>query len=131
MGTQDSYRDNSEYLPQVQKQTMGCEKRQGGNLTMPETLKSAVHRRIIALNKRSVIWSEPLPDEDAIYNKVEQNLLNGFICCYCGRHLKITESSPSLSVFSLDHYIPFASGGYNHISILLYVATHAISLKGQ
>jgi 5-methylcytosine-specific restriction endonuclease McrA len=94
------------------------------------SIRQAFNRRYQSLIARSIIWNVDNPDKDALYEKVQMSYLNGFTCCYCGRQLKITEPLPSLNVFSLDHYRPFAGGGYNNLSNIVICCHSCNIVKG-
>lgn len=94
------------------------------------TLHSAFNRRYNSIVERSLYWKVTPPDREALYQKVEDAFLNGFKCCYCQRELKITEPYPSLSVFSLDHDLPFARNGYNNLNNIVICCHSCNIIKG-
>jgi len=93
-------------------------------------LEEAFNSRYKRLVERSQKWGMEPPGKDELWQKVEMCFLEGFSCCYCGCQMMVHQGSPSLEVFSLDHYIPFALGGDNATQNIVVCCYSCNIIKG-
>jgi len=72
-----------------------------------------------------------LPNKDELWEKLLANYRNGFICEYCGKDLKIKDSSyPYPRSFSIDHRESLFMNGSNDISNLSICCNACNQVKG-
>lgn len=83
------------------------------------------------LVRHSTERNVPLPDREALWNKLLASYLNGFRCAYCNHPLKINDSPPLYEhVFSIDHKISLADGGDSSIDNFAIVCHRCNIIKG-
>ena len=93
-------------------------------------LGEAFNSRYLRLVERSRKWEKKPADRDGLWEKVSNCFLEGFKCCYCDCQMVVRQSYPSLEVFSLDHYVPFAAGGDNATQNIVVCCHSCNIIKG-
>lgn len=83
-------------------------------------LRLAFIRRYRTLVKRSALYQQAVPQSDMLWEKLLLHYQDGFRCCYCNGEMDIAARMPAPLLFTLDHYIPFALGGTNALSNIVF-----------
>jgi hypothetical protein len=93
-------------------------------------LEDVFNKRWRTLERRSLKQGLPMPNYNQVHQLFYQSYSNGFKCDYCGTQLKIKDTPPYYSVWSLEHKKSLHCGGTNNIQNLAIVCHRCNLTKG-